>query len=193
MKKLLCMVALATAVNFGARAELKDVTEGGVIHTAVRFLTNEPSAQDIQDMLGVQSYRCNVHRSSTTNGLAVYVEIKIEGKPPTAIASLYLDRATLENQGAAQDIPVVFAINPVGSLDGEGIYSAKKLRCFLRESGVKTYGTADNPFYKSKNGIVSWGFYPGRESATQYKFAESSSGTNAPGSKIELRVRFHEF
>jgi len=184
MKNLFCIIALITAVNFSARAELKDA--------AVTFATNSLSESDLQDVLGVQAYRCNVHRSSTTNGLAVYVEIKVEGKPPVTLASLNLDRATLENEQAGQDIPVFFAINPVGSLDGEGIYSAKKLRCFLREANVRTAGTAENPFYKNKHGIVSWGFYPAHESATTYKFVESNSGTNSPA-KIELRVRFQEF
>lgn len=192
MKNLFCIIAFVTAVNFCARAELKDVTDGSVVHTAVTFATNSLSDSDLQDVLEVQAYRCNVHRSSTTNGLAVYVEIHIEGKPPT-IASLNLDRATLENEHASQDIPVFFAINPVGSLDGEGLYSAKKLRCFLREADVKTAGTAENPFYKNKHGIVSWGFYPAHESATTYKFMEGNRRANSSEPEIEIRVRFHEF
>src|SRR5690348_3340543 len=106
MKNLFCIIAFVTAVNFCACAELKDVTDGSVVHTAVTFATNSLSDSDLQDVLEVQAYRCNVHRSSTTNGLAVYVEINIEGKPPTTIASLNLDRATLENEHASEDIPV---------------------------------------------------------------------------------------
>jgi len=193
MKNLLCIIAFITAVNFCTRAELKDVTEGGVVHTAVTFMTNGPSDGDMQDVLGIHSYRCNVHRTSLTNGLAVYVEINIEGKPPIVIASLNLDRATLENEHAGEDIPVFLAVNPVGSLDGEGIYSAKKLRCFLREAGVTTSGTTNNPFYKGKDGIVWWGFYPSHESVTVYKFMESRGGANSTSPKIDIRVRFHEF
>lgn len=186
-------MAFITAVNFCARAELKDTVEGGVIHPAVSFQTNALSGRELEAILGVKAYHFNVHRTSLTNGLAVYVEINMEGKAPTAIAHLELDRATFDNERAGVDIPVLVAINPVGSFDGEGLYSAKKLRGFLREAGVTTAGTADNPFYKNKNGIASWSFDPAHESATIYKLMEGNSGTNSSSPKIEIRVRFHEF
>ena len=191
MIKLLWMIAIFTAAEFCARAELKDTTEGTAVHPAVTFLTNDISNRDIQDLLDVNAYHFKVHRSSETNGLAVSVEIYIEGKAPTTIAHLDMDRAMLDSERVGEDVPVFVAINPVGSLDGEGILSAKKLRCFLSEAVVKTSGTAENPFYKNEDGPVTWR-YPARESANLFKFMEGNHGTNSASPKIELRIRFHE-
>jgi hypothetical protein len=63
----------------------------------------------------------------------------------------------------------------------------------MRETGVSGSGTADNPFYKNKSGILYWSQIPLRESATTYKFMEGHSGTNSTESTIAMRVRFHEF
>ena len=193
MKKLFCVVALITVVNLCACAQSKYWTEDGKLHSVVTFQTNAISAQDLQAVLDIHLYRCTVHRSSLTNGLATDVEISIEGKPPTSIAHLKLDRVQLENISVGQDVPVMFAVHPVGSLAGEDIYSAKKLRCFLEEGGVTTAGTAENPFYQNKSSVSYWGLEPAWDSGTTFKFMQGYTKANEQGAKIEIRVRFQEF
>jgi len=191
MKSLICIFALITALDFCVRAELVDVTNGTVVFPAVTHMTNELSTRDLQDVLGIRAYRFKVHRSSATNGLAIYVESCIEGKAPVSVAHMNVDRSVLENQRSGQDVAVFVALNPVAGPEGDGILSAKKLRCFLRGAGVAGTETGDNPFYKSKLSVSTWDD-PAHESATTYKLMESNSETNS-AAKIELRVRFHEF
>ena len=193
MKTLIRVLLFISLTSLGARAELTNAVVGTVIHSPVTILTNDLSPRDLQDLLGVTAYKFNVHCSSATNGLAVYVEASVEGKLTNSIAHLELDRMVLETEHAGEDITVFVAVNPVGSLDGEGILSAKKLRCFLSEAGVKTSGTGDNPFYKSKDGIKSWGPHPAQESANIFKFMESGGGANSAKPRTELRIRFREF
>ena len=87
-----------------------------------------------------------------TNGLAVYVEINIEGKRPMEITHINLDRGTLENEHAGQDIPVFIAVNPVGSLDGEGIYSAKSYAVSCAKPVCRGPGPRTIRFIKTKAG-----------------------------------------
>ena len=175
------------------RAELNDVVEGTVIYSAVTCATNEASAKELQDAIGIQVWKFKVHRSGLTNGLAVYVEIRTEGRPVRTAAQMQLDRVILENQNAGEEIPVLVALNPVGSLDGESITTAKKLRFVIREAGVQTAGVlAENPFYKNKNGLATWGI-AAKESPTVFKLMDCSVGATESEPKTELTVRFHEF
>ena len=183
MKILVRIVLFISIMALGARAELTN---------AITSLTNDLSPQDIQELLGVTAYKFNVHRSSATNGLAIYVEASVEGKLTNSIAHLELDRMALEQEHAGEDITVFVAVNPVGSLDGEGILSAKKLRCFLSEAGVKAAGTGDNPFYRSKDGVLTWRG-PAQESAGIYKLMESRGGANSAKPRTELRIRLREY
>ena len=142
--------------------------------------------------MGLQTWSFKVHRSSLTNGLAVYVEIKIEGQPTKTVAHDVLDRGILDNHGVGEEISVFVAMNPVGSMDGENIISAKKPHFFLRAAGMQGSNVADNPFYKCKDGPVTWSYYAAEESPTVCKLMESNTGNNPSGPKTELTVRFHE-
>ena len=84
-------------------------------------------------------------------------------------------------------------MNLVGSMDGEGLLSAKKLHFFVRLAGIRqTVNLADNPFYNSKDGVATWAF-AGKESPTVFKLMECHAGTNPSGPKTEITVRFSEW
>ena len=185
MKQLFWTMIFASALATRSQAEL--------IGHAVTCFTNEPSGKDVQEAMGLQTWSFKVHRSSLTNGISVYVEIKIEGRPTQTVANEVLDQGILDNLGVGEDIPVFVAMNPVGSMDGEDILSAKKLRFFLRDAGVQMAYVAENPFYKCKDGPATWSYYAAEESPTVYKLMESNTGHNPSGPKTELTVRFHEF
>lgn len=193
MKRLFLVIIFAAAFAARSRAELHDVVEGSIIHSAVTCLTNEASAKDLQDAIGIATYNFRVRRSSLTNGLSVYVEIKIDGQPTKTVSECRVDYGILNNLGVGEYIPVFVAMNPVGSMDGEGILTAKKLHFVIREAGVRTgSAVAENPFYKSKDGVAAWA-YAGKESATVFKLMECHAGINPSGPKTEITVRFHEW
>ena len=197
MKRLLWTIIFASALATRTQAELQDVVEGSVIHSAVKCITNEVSAKDLQSLMELGVWNFKVHRTSPTNGLSVSVEIKIDGHPTKMVSHLDLDRGSLDDvlgEHAGEDVPVLVAMNPVGSLDGESILTATKLRFVIRMAGVQTAGVlAENPFYKCKDGPATWSYYAAEESPTVFKLMESNTGNNPSGPKTELTVRFHEF
>jgi hypothetical protein len=181
MKRLFWTIIFAAALATQIQAELTG--------HAVTCFTNEPGAKDLQEAMGLQTWSFKVHRSSLTNGIAVYVEIKIEGQPTQTVANQVLDQGILDNFGVGADIPVFVAMNAVGSMDGETLDSAKKLHFFLRAAGLQTAPVVENPFYKSTKGLATWTYYAAEESPTVYKLME----TYHAGPTIKLTVRFHEF
>jgi hypothetical protein len=147
------IIFLSFAIN--TQAEFIDITNGAVIYSAITCPTNDASTKDLQDAMGIYAYHFNVHRSSLTNGLSVYVEIKIDGKLTKTICESRADFGILNNQRIGEDVPVFVSMNPVGSMDGESILSAKKLHFFVRLAGIRQTGIwVDNPSYNSKDGVI---------------------------------------
>ena len=155
MKHFFCGI-IFLSFAFNTQAEFTDITNGAVIHSAITCPTNDASTKDIQDALGINAYHFNVHRSSLTNGLSVFVEININGKPTKTVCQCRADFDILNNYHIGENVPVFVSMNPVGSMDGEGLLSAKKLHFFVRLAGIRTTGIlADNPFYKSKDTVLT--------------------------------------
>ena len=182
-------------LSFGisTQAEFTDITNGSVIYSAITCPTNDASTKDLQDALGIYPYHFNVHRSSLTNGVSVYVEIRINGKPTKTVCESRADFDILNNQQIGEDVPVFVSMNPVGSMDGEGIISARKLHFFVRLAGISsTAHVVDNPFYNSKDGVATWRC-ASKESPTVFKLMDCLSGTNRSGPKTEITVRFYEW
>ena len=80
---LLGIIFLSLAIS--TQAEFTDTTNGAVIYSAITCLTNEASTKDLQDAMGINAYHFNVHRSSLTNSIFVYMEIKIDGEPTKTV------------------------------------------------------------------------------------------------------------
>jgi hypothetical protein len=182
MKRLFWTIIFAAALATRTQAELTG--------QAVTCFTNEPSAKDLQEAMGLYTWSFKVHRSSLTNEIVVYVEIKIEGQPTQTVANEFLDPGILDNQGVGEDISVFVAMNPVGSMDGEDIRSAKKLHFILRAAGIANPQVVENPFYQCKEGPETWSLRASEDSPTVYKLMASNSGDtpNPSWPKIELEI-----
>ena len=176
---------------FNTQAEFTDTTNGAVIYSVIHCLTNETSAKDLQDAMGIYAYHFNVHRS-LTNGVSVCIEIKIEGKPTKTFCQCGADFDILNTQQIGEDVPVFVSMNPVGSMDGEDMFSAKKLHFIVKLAGMRqTDKLADNPFFESKEALGSL-FIAEKESPTIFKFMENFPGVNSSRPKTEITVRFYE-
>jgi hypothetical protein len=184
MKRLLYAIIFVLAFAARIQAELND--------SAITCPTNEVSTKDLQSLMGLNVWNFKAHRSSLTNGISIYIEIRVDGQSTKTVSHLILDQGMLDNQHVGENVPFIVAMNPVGNLDGESIFSAKKLRFIIRGAQVQTAGVlAENPFYKSKDGPLTWP-YAEKDSETVFKLMADHTGINSSGPKTEIVVRFHE-
>jgi hypothetical protein len=107
-----------------------------------------------------------------------------------------MDGFTLQQRrkpGTNTVVPVMLTINPVGTLEGEGIMSARRLRFFLKTPFVQGADVKDNPFYESTNAVL---FYPPGGSAVSKLIASNRqiSDRQPPDWETsELTIRFQVF
>ncbi len=156
--------------------------------------TNEFSVADLQEAMGIKVLNFNVRLASPTNGVNVLIEIKKEGDPDQTVLKEMLDREKLNQMKAGTNFTVVLAINPVGSMDGVGIFEAKKLRVFWKLPGnTSGPGTIPNPFFKFNGGVANCFPYACRNAAGDFVLAEADSRDRSPKQHVELVVRFEQF
>jgi hypothetical protein len=193
MKRLLCLAAIASTLLTRATAQSKDAVSVTNHFPEVAGITNELSSKDLQDILGIWSWKFNVRLASPTNGVRVSIELRREGEKPQTLSQEILDRGKLDNNGksAGTNLALTLAISPQGAMDGVGLFEAKQLRIFWRMPYGNVDGVITNPFFKFKGGVV--GYPAGSPNPEGKIMLLEGNNFESPKQRIELFLRFEQF
>lgn len=145
-----------------------------------------PAEKDLTDAIGMNVWKYEVTLPENVIALWINVDWNRPGQAPRTLTGMSADGFALQQQrkpGTNTVAPVMLTINPVGTLEGEGIMSARRLRFFLKTPFVQGADVKDNPFYESTNAVL---FYPPGGSAVSKLIAMDNDASN-------LTIRFQVF